>query len=352
MTPASGRWDLVVVGAGPSGCAAALHARRMGLSVALLEGRTQPCRMPGETLHPGIEPVLARLGVREAVVAAGFHRHQGIWVQWDGPRRFAPYGQDSAGPWRGFQAPRARLQAVLQHAAESAGVLLSRSTRFQAICGLGSSDQVVWAGDRCWPTHWVADATGRRAEIATFLGVAAQSASPALRGRFWWEASAEAASEDRLDPSLSATPSGWTWRAPLGNGDVACVDVGVHATTTPPGAGIDLGWSLRRACAGPGYWLLGDAAAQLDPSSSHGVLRAMMSGMLAAHATADCLAGRVGARAATDAYRRWMRDFFCHDASRMRALYKRHPALDVANLFADDADAGMGRAEDGLSRRG
>jgi flavin-dependent dehydrogenase len=35
------------------------------------------------------------------------------------------------------------------------------------------------------------------------------------------------------------------------------------------------------ACAGPGYFTVGDAATVQDPSSSHGVLRAIMSGLLA-----------------------------------------------------------------------
>jgi flavin-dependent dehydrogenase len=47
--------------------------------------------------------------------------------------------------------------------------------------------------------------------------------------------------------------------------------------------GPDVTWRLLEACAGPGYFVAGDAASASDPSSSHGVLRALMSGMLAAH---------------------------------------------------------------------
>ena len=32
--------------------------------------------------------------------------HHGHWVTWAGPRRFAAFGRDGAGPWRGFQAWR------------------------------------------------------------------------------------------------------------------------------------------------------------------------------------------------------------------------------------------------------
>jgi 2-polyprenyl-6-methoxyphenol hydroxylase-like FAD-dependent oxidoreductase len=80
--------DLAIVGAGPAGCAAALCARQTGLRVILIE-KKQQCtkRQPGETLHPGIESLFAQLGVREQIEAEGFHRHRGVWVEWEGPGR-------------------------------------------------------------------------------------------------------------------------------------------------------------------------------------------------------------------------------------------------------------------------
>src|SRR4051794_25366150 len=83
-------WDLLIIGAGPAGCAAAISARRHGLTVMMLEASAQPRRVPGETLHPGIEPLFARLGVAAQVARAGFHRHAGIRIGWDAPARFEP----------------------------------------------------------------------------------------------------------------------------------------------------------------------------------------------------------------------------------------------------------------------
>src|SRR5712691_6644922 len=100
--------DLLVLGGGPAGTAAAIQASRAGLDVVLLEAGVEPRAMPGETLHPGVEPILETLGVRAAVVAAGFHRHEGVWTEWDGPRCFLAYGADREGIWRGFQVDRAR----------------------------------------------------------------------------------------------------------------------------------------------------------------------------------------------------------------------------------------------------
>jgi flavin-dependent dehydrogenase len=77
--------------------------------------------------------------------------------------------------------------------------------------------------------------------------------------------------------------------------------------------GADVTWRLAQRTAGPGWLLVDDAAAQLDPSSSHGVLRALMSGMRAAwQVSADDCGG----------YHAWLAEGFEHDALRMRAAYR------------------------------
>ena len=71
--------DVLVLGAGPAGCAAAISARLAGMSVTLLDKRCASHRIPGETLHPGVESLFNSLGVIDEVLAQGFHRHSGIW---------------------------------------------------------------------------------------------------------------------------------------------------------------------------------------------------------------------------------------------------------------------------------
>src|SRR5258705_12379439 len=83
--------DVLIRGAGPAGCAAAIHARRGGLSVRLLELAAAPRRAPGETLHPGIEPLLAQLGGLQAVAAERFGRQGGGGIEWDVVRRLEGY---------------------------------------------------------------------------------------------------------------------------------------------------------------------------------------------------------------------------------------------------------------------
>src|ERR1700755_3407527 len=95
--------DVLVLGGGPAGCAAAIHCAQRGLKVALLEAKAFPRHRPGETLHPGVEPVLRPLGVLKRVLVANFPRHEGNWISWgEHAVRFESFGRDADGPWRGF----------------------------------------------------------------------------------------------------------------------------------------------------------------------------------------------------------------------------------------------------------
>ncbi len=125
--------DVVIIGGGPAGSATAISCATAGLSVLVLERAAFPRDCPGESLHPGVEPLFTQLGVGDAVRAARFVRYPGFWVEWDGPRQFVPFGQDANGPWLGFQAWRAELDALLLERARALGVEVlqpaARSTR-------------------------------------------------------------------------------------------------------------------------------------------------------------------------------------------------------------------------------
>ncbi|MCA1684734.1 MAG: FAD-dependent oxidoreductase, partial [Planctomycetia bacterium] len=72
-------------------------------------------------------------------------------------------------------------------------------------------------------------------------------------------------------------------------------------------------------------FLAGDAAAVLDPASSHGVLRGVMSGMFAAHLIEAILLRGLAPEAAARHYAGWLRDGFVADVGRMRSLYSLLP---------------------------
>ena len=326
-------WDLLIIGAGPAGCAAAIGARRHGLTVMMLEASAQPRRVPGETLHPGIEPLFARLGVGEPVARAGFHRHAGIRVGWDAPARFEPYGEDASGPWHGFQADRRQLATILQQAAVEAGASLRKPARATSLVMDGDRLNGVATGDgEVHLARLTIDATGRRAWLAHALEIAPDLRSPPLYATFGW--TSQAGAGGRSEPELATRADGWHWAAPVGGGERAWVTLRAGGSRDGAHQGVDVSWRMHRPMVGPGYVLAGDAAVLLDPASSHGVLRAVMSGMLCAEIAAASASGSLSEDEALTAYRSWMEQQFDHDCERLRALYRRHPSPTFSSLFA------------------
>lgn len=158
----SPNYDVVVIGGGPAGSAASIQCARAGLNVALIERLLFPRNHPGETLHPGIEPLLRQLDVWEEVLAADFPRHVGQWIQWAGQPRFEPFGVDENGLWLGFQAWRADFDAILLERARQVGVQVLQPCRaLQAIVNNGRVRGVL-TSQGAVRAHFVVDASGDR----------------------------------------------------------------------------------------------------------------------------------------------------------------------------------------------
>ena len=145
-------FDVLVVGAGPAGCAAAIHAATRGLRVALIEKAHFPRDLPGEALHPDVNRLFAELGVAEAVSKAGFISNPGWIRERSGDRSFIPFIGES-GLQFGIQAWRSALDSILLAHARTAGV-----TVVQPASGArGVSERsIVWPGSR-----WTASAGTR-----------------------------------------------------------------------------------------------------------------------------------------------------------------------------------------------
>ena len=315
--------DLAIIGAGPAGCAAAIAAQRAGLQTILLEAQAKPGPAPGETLHPGVEVIFRQLGVWDEILAAGFHRHEGVWRVVAGRRSFVPYGADGNGPWLGLQADRRTLHLILQNGALEAGAQILRPARPTGVLRRGNRVAGIALGDSAINARWVIDASGRRAWLARALELTANRLDSDLRVRFGWT-KAEC-------PDLGGNPlfnqytDGWEWRAPLGQGRLAWVTLSfspaIAGSRNQGGGGMDLTWRCYRNCAGPGYFMTGDAAMLLDPASSNGVLRALMSAMLAVHLIGAVRREELDADAASRAYNAAINQVFDHCAAELRELY-------------------------------
>jgi flavin-dependent dehydrogenase len=349
--------DVVVVGGGPAGSAAAIWCARHGLTVCLLERQRFPRHRPGETLPPGVDVLFGQLGVAEAIARAGFTRHSGTWVEWTGERRFEAFGGMPDAPWLGRQAPRADLDLILLDAAAALGVQLRHPARATALLMHGGQVAGIAGGGLEIRASWVIDAGGGQHWLARQLGIPRQRLSPRLIARYGYVRGDCPAVDG--PPAIAADAHGWTWTANIAPGLyhwtrlslvsddplhdrppellAACAPVG-------PTRGADVTWRMVTRPAGPGYICAGDAAAVLDPSSSHGVLRAIMSGMMAGHVIAAAR-GTASPAAAARAYATWLVDHVTADASALARLYRTLPVPPpwVSGEPANDIVVAVGR---------
>ncbi len=343
--------DVVVVGGGPGGSACAIACARVGLSVVLVESCAGPRDRPGETLAPGIEPLLDQLGVLERVNAANFLRPTGIWVHWGEERRFQAFGEDARGPWLGYQAWRADFDTLLLEEARVAGVTVHQPCRVGA--PLQEDGRVVGLSTNRGPirARYVVDAAGGRHWLARHLGLEVTRRSPRLFARYGYVTGEP--EELREVPRLCAHKTGWTWSARVRPNlyawtrleiDEGCaegdrLDVPPPELQGLPAMGptrrVDVTWRLVSDCAGPGYFLVGDAACVLDPASSHGVLKAVMTGLMAAHCMQRIQCDSFPASQALAEYRTWLAEWFAHDLRALNELYAVFPSWRSLDTIRD-----------------
>jgi len=324
--------DLLILGGGPAGSAAAITAVQAGLDVTLLERASFPRHRPGETLHPGVEPLLRRLGVAHIVADRSIVRHQGVRVVREGQRAFQPYGADGEGSWYGFQLPRASFDAGLLEAAAKRGADIHFGCEPWRVIQTAGRVCGVKAGEREWRARWTVDAAGASHHLARQLGLEVRRCSPKLVARYGYMTGNCPEIDDV--PEFSFETGGWRWCARIGpslyqwttvtdaSGWRGASVAPLIASLQPAGPvrGADVSWRYVPQCAGSGYFQAGDAAAVLDPSAAHGVLSALMCGMKVGHLIAGVEAGRVPETIAVGHYREWLGRWFAHDCRLLRSL--------------------------------
>jgi flavin-dependent dehydrogenase len=172
MTRAAATYDtdLLIAGGGPGGLAAALHARRHGLSVIVAEPRDHPIdKACGEGLMPGGLAELASLGVDPAGMPL-----RGIAYLSERHRAEALF---PAGPGRGVR--RTTLHEALASRAKEQDVqwISARITSVEQ-----DADGVTTAGIR---SKWLIAADGLHSAVRRAVGIEAVPSNPRRYGVRW-----------------------------------------------------------------------------------------------------------------------------------------------------------------------
>lgn len=321
---------VAIAGAGPAGTAAAITLASCGIPAIIVERHLFPRYRPGETLHPGVEPVFQQLGVAHSVNSAGFIRHHGVWIESPAGNRFRPFGRG----WSGYQAPGSVLDLILLNRAIELGVqaLQPCSVRDVIVDGGRVSGLRTTTDDlRC---SFVIDATGRSRFLARTLKLAVRRHSRPMIAQCGYR-TGDCAAIGR-DPRLNIAQDQWVWSARIGPDTYHWCRVGSAKDPLKSGfvpsslrnlrvaradRAFDVTWLSVPACAGPGYFIAGDAAASLDPAFGNGVLQALMSGIAAARMAAVAIESRSVADAAGEAYRNWAKHSYLRSARGLSSTF-------------------------------
>jgi len=315
--------DVAVIGGGPAGSTAAALLARSGHRVIMLEKAHHPRFHIGESLLPMNLPLFERLGVLEQVRALGVLK-SGADFEADnehGYNTFAFCRALGGSPPHAYQVWRADFDRMLFEHARSCGASARQGHEVVQCEQFGPRDTLVEvrtdAGESyCIRARYLVDASGRD----TFLSArrrlrrrSTQHQSAAIFGHF---RGAEARpGEDAGNISIYRFEQGWMWMIPLPDG---VMSVGAvcrpdyfkqrrgrtveflhatlqrnaamwrrleHAELIGNQAHVTGNYSYdSRQIGGPGWVLVGDAFAFLDPVFSSGVYLAMYSAEQAAQA--------------------------------------------------------------------
>lgn len=339
---------VAIIGGGPAGSSAAILLANAGIRVTVLESERFPRTRPGETLHPGVESLFDALDLTREIHAAGYLRHSGIRMRRgsNAPTEFESFGADDLGSWTGFQAPRASLDQIMLKKAESCGANVVQPCHAIGVKKKGTGYSLNTNKEKL-TADYLLDATGRRSWLSRQLKIPTVKYSRPLYARYGY---GRLENPSERAPLMAADDEGWTWIAPLGGDHCAWVrqrfdgtDPGpewlplevASESEAPPSRGADVTWRCADRLAGPNWYLLGDAGAVVDPAASHGVLRAIMSGMQAAHLILKATEGLVDPCDAALHYEQWLRRWFLSDVQELEQLYanlKRQSPRDFSTI--------------------
>jgi flavin-dependent dehydrogenase len=312
--------DVIIIGAGPAGAAAAAYLAARGFSVDVFERAHFPRFSIGESLLPQSMRFLEDAGLLDNVIAGGFQSKDGaVFRRGDEEQSLDFHEKSALGPSTTFQVRRDLFDEILIKGAMEKGARVHFGDSVVAFAP-GEDGVLMRVCDERGTTREISarfalDASGFGRVLARLLKLDRPSKFPIRKAVFCHvKDNIKDTTFDRNKILISIHPTNsaiWYWLIPLADGLSSIGVVGPEADLVAAGADPQMQLSqliaqasrmhqvladaeqIRPAATitgyaatvdklyGPGFALLGNAAEFLDPVFSSGVTIALRSAILA-----------------------------------------------------------------------
>jgi flavin-dependent dehydrogenase len=325
--------DILIIGGGPAGTTLGSLMSKRGWDVTLLEKEHHPRFHIGESLLPMNLPILERLGVLEEVKAIGVLKFGVDFTLANGHSKHRTFNFRIAlgeSPDHAFEVRRSEFDQILFDNCKRTGVQALEGMRVQRVEAIDDGAHSVEATDangetHVWKTKFLVDASGRDTFLSSTNGWKTRNSKHASAAVFsHFHGVKRRSGKEQGNISVYWFDHGWIWMIPLeddimsigavcypeylrtrsGSLDVFLLETLESLAETmerienaelvmPAQATGNYSYLSDRMC-GPGYVMIGDAYAFIDPVFSSGVYLAMYSAERGTRVAEAALTGNHG----------------------------------------------------------
>jgi flavin-dependent dehydrogenase len=334
-------YDVVIAGGGPAGSTAALVLARQGFSVCVLEKDKHPRFHIGESILPRTTPLLKELGIEQDVLALTHVPKFGAEFGWGNDHKTRRFSfADGLIPGSVvFNIERSKLDKLLLDKAREAGAEVFEERPVKRVTRLEEGAVEVETAEGTVTGRLLLDASGHGTVVGRHLNLRRNFQEPELQKVAYFEHFENVerpAGKETGHPGIFMCAEGWFWVIGLSETKTSVGFVTrpsfVKTLNIPPNKLLQ--WAVARCpvvrdrmknatgpatnvilsdfsyrCrpyAGPGYFMIGDAACFLDPIFSTGVTLAMMGSSHCAGMAAKVLRGEMAVEKARKTHIRYV----------------------------------------------
>lgn len=332
-------YDIIVVGSGPAGAAAALKCLSFGLKTLVICKSKREANKDDihatQTIHPGTVSLLADLKIQNIIDYSSVSSYTGIWVN----DVYQPLSNEQD-IWEGFHLNKIKFDAYLYYTLKKAKI----SVIDDEVTEINETESnnfvsVKTSKGKVLKAYYVIDGTGPKRKLGRLLKLRELLLSPPITV-FAGVSYNKISSSNYSRTEFKFQPHGWMWVAPESSNRFTWTKSIVDKQETfniPFKESIllsnveyhNMRWRVFRPVCKNRILLCGDAAGSLDPSSGQGIFNALLTGITVGTCVAYCMRNPVLKDYFFAHYDNWFINQFEQNALKLNNYYKEYLNKDI-----------------------